>query len=150
MSTAIKEINARQILDSRGNPTIEVEVKLFSGINGVASVPSGASTGKFEAVELRDNEPSNYDGKRMHRMHHKCDDYNVPFVVNQNRYNILDRLVEQNGLKKECAGKEKGLVAFSPLAQGRLSSKFKNGIQKIHAFTVVRIISSISALTKCS
>ena len=59
MSTAIKEINARQILDSRGNPTIEVEVKLFSGINGVASVPSGASTGKFEAVELRDNEPNN-------------------------------------------------------------------------------------------
>lgn len=73
---------------------------------------------------------SNYDGKRMHRMHHKCDDYNVPFVVNQNRYNILDRLVEQNGLKKECAAKEKGLVAFSPLAQGRLSSKFKNGIPK--------------------
>lgn len=71
---------------------------------------------------------SNYDGKKMHRMYHKCDDYNVPFVVNQNRYNILDRQVEYNSLKKECFSKHKGLVAFSPLAQGRLSDKFRNGI----------------------
>ena len=63
MTTQIKEIHARQILDSRGNPTLEVEVKLFSGINGVASVPSGASTGKFEAVELRDNDKNRFMGK---------------------------------------------------------------------------------------
>ena len=55
MTTQIKEIHARQILDSRGNPTLEVEVKLFSGVSGIASVPSGASRGKYEAVELRDN-----------------------------------------------------------------------------------------------
>ena len=52
MST-IASIHARQILDSRGNPTVEVEVALESGAQGVAAVPSGASTGEFEAVELR-------------------------------------------------------------------------------------------------
>lgn len=71
---------------------------------------------------------SNYDGKTIHRMHHKCHDFNVPFVVNQNRYNILDRQIEKNDLKKECHDKHKGLVAFSPLAQGRLSDKFRHGV----------------------
>ncbi|MBQ8076867.1 MAG: aldo/keto reductase [Eubacterium sp.] len=73
---------------------------------------------------------SNYDGKKMHRMHHRCEDYNVPFIINQNRYSILDRTVERNGLKRQCRKKEKGLIAFSPLAQGRLSHKFKDGIPK--------------------
>ena len=50
----IKEVAAREILDSRGNPTVEVEVKLDNGFIGRAAVPSGASTGAFEAVELRD------------------------------------------------------------------------------------------------
>ena len=53
---SIDAIHARQILDSRGNPTVEVEVVLDDGSHGVAGVPSGASTGAFEAVELRDNE----------------------------------------------------------------------------------------------
>ena len=52
--SAIQRIHARQILDSRGNPTVEVEVTLESGACGLAAVPSGASTGEFEAVELRD------------------------------------------------------------------------------------------------
>jgi enolase len=52
--SAIREVHARQILDSRGNPTVEVEVRLESGAHGRAAVPSGASTGEFEAVELRD------------------------------------------------------------------------------------------------
>ena len=55
MST-IKTIHGRQILDSRGNPTVEVEVTLESGASGWAAVPSGASTGEFEAVELRDGD----------------------------------------------------------------------------------------------
>src|SRR3954468_2484847 len=52
--SGISSIHARQILDSRGNPTVEVEVALESGARGLAAVPSGASTGEFEAVELRD------------------------------------------------------------------------------------------------
>ncbi|HTQ61209.1 MAG TPA: phosphopyruvate hydratase [Candidatus Solibacter sp.] len=59
----IKELDAIEILDSRGNPTIEVVVRLESGAIGVAKVPSGASTGKREAVELRDGDPKRYGGK---------------------------------------------------------------------------------------
>ena len=58
----IKAIRAREILDSRGNPTLEAEVELDNGTLGVAAVPSGASTGKYEAVELRDNDRSRYNG----------------------------------------------------------------------------------------
>ncbi len=58
-------MHARQILDSRGNPTVEVEVTLESGASGRAAVPSGASTGQFEAVELRDGEQSVYGGKSV-------------------------------------------------------------------------------------
>ncbi len=63
MSTAIVDIVAREILDSRGNPTIEVDVQLENGIVGRAAVPSGASTGENEAVELRDGDKSRYGGK---------------------------------------------------------------------------------------
>ena len=61
--TAIVDIHARQILDSRGNPTIEVDVTLEDGAFGRAAVPSGASTGAHEAVELRDGDKSRYGGK---------------------------------------------------------------------------------------
>jgi len=59
---SIESVKAREILDSRGNPTIEVEVVLVDGTAGVAAVPSGASTGKHEAVELRDGDKSRYGG----------------------------------------------------------------------------------------
>ena len=61
--TAIIDIRGREILDSRGNPTVEVEVALESGIMGRAAVPSGASTGAHEAVELRDGDKHRYGGK---------------------------------------------------------------------------------------
>ncbi len=61
--SAIVDITARQILDSRGNPTVEVDVTLESGAKGRAAVPSGASTGAYEAVELRDGDKSRYNGK---------------------------------------------------------------------------------------
>lgn len=59
----IKKIFGREILDSRGNPTVEVEVELMSGTKALAAVPSGASTGSYEALELRDNVPTRYEGK---------------------------------------------------------------------------------------
>jgi len=61
--TTIVETRAREILDSRGNPTVEAEVALLSGATGRAAVPSGASTGEYEAVELRDESPKRYNGK---------------------------------------------------------------------------------------
>lgn len=71
---------------------------------------------------------SNYDGHTMHKMHHRCDDYNVPFIINQNRYSIFDRTIEENDLKSEAVSKKKGIIAFSPLAQGLLSDKYADGI----------------------
>jgi enolase len=61
-TTSIKSLTAREILDSRGNPTVEVQVVLTDGSIGVAAIPSGASTGKHEAMELRDNDRSRYGG----------------------------------------------------------------------------------------
>src|SRR3990167_9344430 len=65
--SAIAEIRAREILDSRGNPTGEVEVELESGAMGRAAVPSGASTGAHEAVELRDGDKKRYFGKGVRK-----------------------------------------------------------------------------------
>ena len=62
MSTIV-EVHAREILDSRGNPTVEVEVVTEQGFFGRAAVPSGASTGEYEAHELRDGDKERYNGK---------------------------------------------------------------------------------------
>src|SRR5437762_13560264 len=66
-STTISHIQAREILDSRGNPTVEVDVRVESGAFGRAAVPSGASTGEHEAVELRDGEKSRFAGKGVRK-----------------------------------------------------------------------------------
>lgn len=75
----IANINARQILDSRGNPTVEVEVYTTQGVVGRAAVPSGASTGAYEAVELRDNDKTKYLGKGVLQAVH-----NVNSVIDEN------------------------------------------------------------------
>jgi len=67
MSTFIKKVQAREILDSRGNPTVEVEVTLDDGAWGRAAVPSGASTGVYEALELRDGDKARYQGKGVQK-----------------------------------------------------------------------------------
>ena len=63
----IDDLNAIQVLDSRGNPTVQVTVRLESGIEGMAMVPSGASTGSFEAVELRDGDMQSYNGLSVYK-----------------------------------------------------------------------------------
>ena len=67
MKTSIKNINAREILDSRGNPTVEVDLILEDGSFGRAAVPSGASTGEYEANELRDGDRNRYLGKGVQK-----------------------------------------------------------------------------------
>lgn len=71
---------------------------------------------------------SNYDGPTMKKMAALLKEYRVPFLINQNRYSIFDRTIEKNGLKQAAAGEEKGIIAFSPLAQGLLTDKYLNGI----------------------
>src|SRR5437762_10896426 len=66
-SEAIESVHAREILDSRGTPTIEVDIRLQGGTLGRAAVPSGASTGTYEAHELRDGDPRRYGGKGVQR-----------------------------------------------------------------------------------
>lgn len=71
---------------------------------------------------------SNYDGPTMTRAARILEELHVPFVINQNRYSILDRTIEKNGLKAAANENGKGIIAFSPLAQGRLTDRYLNGI----------------------
>lgn len=77
----IENVKAREILDSRGNPTVEAEVTLESGVKGRASVPSGASTGEHEALELRDGDASRYGGKGVLRAVDNVNTVICPAVV---------------------------------------------------------------------
>jgi len=79
--SAIIEINARQILDSRGNPTVEADVMLDSGVTGRAAVPSGASTGENEALELRDGDADRYGGKGVEKAVAAIEDEIQPEVI---------------------------------------------------------------------
>ncbi len=79
----IADINAREILDSRGNPTLEVDVLLDGGSVGRAAVPSGASTGQFEAVELRDGDKSRYLGKGVLKAVQNVNDIIAPALLDQ-------------------------------------------------------------------
>ncbi len=71
---------------------------------------------------------SNYDGATLERATKILDELKVPFIINQNRYNILDRTIENNGLKSTAERLGKGIICFSPLAQGMLSDRYFNGI----------------------
>ncbi len=77
----IQDIHAREILDSRGNPTVEVEVTLENGVMGRASVPSGASTGENEALELRDGDKSRFGGKGVAKAVANVNDKITPAIV---------------------------------------------------------------------
>lgn len=71
---------------------------------------------------------SNYDGPTLEKATKILEDYKCPFIINQNRYSIFDRTIENNGLKETAAKLEKGIIAFSPLAQGLLTNRYLNGI----------------------
>ena len=77
----IKNVFAREILDSRGNPTVEVDVILESGIIGRASVPSGASTGSREALELRDNDSTRFMGKGVLKAVNNVNNIIAPKII---------------------------------------------------------------------
>ena len=89
----IKSITGREILDSRGNPTIEAEVLLESGVTGIASVPSGASTGEHEAIELRDGDPSRYGGKGVLKAVANINDVIAPALEGMSAFDqrLIDR-----------------------------------------------------------
>ena len=88
--SAILDIVAREILDSRGNPTIEVDVILESGFDGRASIPSGASTGEHEAIELRDGDAHRYLGKGVQRAAANVNERIAPELIGMD---VLDQMV---------------------------------------------------------
>ena len=71
---------------------------------------------------------SNYNGETLEKACAILDEFHVPFVINQNRYSIFDRTIEQNGLKETAVRLNRGIIAFSPLAQGLLTNRYLNGI----------------------
>ena len=82
----IIQVTGREILDSRGNPTIEAEVLLESGVKGVAAVPSGASTGENEALELRDGDPKRYGGKGVLKAVANINDKIAPAILGMSAF----------------------------------------------------------------
>ena len=91
---------------------------------------------------------SNYDGETMKRARHMLRELNCPFVINQNRYSIFDRTIEKNGLLKEAGENKKGIIVFSPLAQGLLTDRYLRGIPEDSRIKKSGIFLKESALTE--
>ena len=109
----ITQVNAREVMDSRGNPTVEVEVFTESGAFGRAIVPSGASTGEYEAVELRDGDKSRYLGKGVLKAVE-----NVNTVIAQElegQYSVLDQVVIDNALIELDGTENKGKLGANAI-----------------------------------
>lgn len=116
--TKIKSIFAREILDSRGNPTLETKVELSDGSIGIASVPSGASTGSFEALELRDNNPQRYYGMGVLKAVGNVNDKIASRLINMDPFsqNDIDRiLIELDGTPNKS---KLGANAILSVSQG--------------------------------
>src|SRR3990172_9088486 len=98
--SAIEDVHAREILDSRGQPTIEVEVYLDDGSEGRAAVPSGASTGTHEAVELRDKDKTRYGGKGVLKAVNNVEEIIAPELLTwdaTDQVGIDERMIELDG-----------------------------------------------------
>ena len=104
--SAIVDIVGREVLDSRGNPTVECDVLLESGVMGRAAVPSGASTGSREAIELRDGDTSRYLGKGVLKAVEHITDISSRLIVNQAalklKYDVIQPMLDAfaNAIKK--------------------------------------------------
>ncbi len=100
----IEEVKALEILDSRGNPTVQVEVITADGSNGIAMVPSGASTGAFEAVELRDGDKSRYLGKGVSKAVSNVNEIIAPELEGMNAFDQVEldkKLIELDGTENK-------------------------------------------------
>ncbi len=124
--TAITDIRARQILDSRGNPTVEADVELAGGAIGRAAVPSGASTGEHEAVELRDGDKSRYLGKGTLKAVENIEEQIAPELAGMDALDqiSLDRcMIELDGTKNKSKLGANALLAVSLAAANAAASQ---------------------------
>ena len=126
--TKIKNIYAREILDSRGNPTVEVELTLESGIKEIASVPSGASTGKKEAIELRDGDENRYHGKGVQKAVSNVNNILKPLLIGKDCLN--QREIDNIMIKADNTYNKSNLGANAilgvSLANMKAAAKAKN------------------------
>ncbi|SEM63635.1 enolase [Mesobacillus persicus] len=110
----ISDVYAREVLDSRGNPTVEVEVYTESGAFGRALVPSGASTGEYEAVELRDGDKSRYLGKGVLKAVENVNEIIAPFLVGE-EFNVLDQVGVDQALIELDGTENKGKLGANAI-----------------------------------
>ena len=138
----ISKIHARQILDSRGNPTVEADVYLENGIMGRAAVPSGASTGINEAVELRDNDPKIYGGKSVLKAVQNVNTEISSALIGMEVYNqkeIDEKMIELDGVPNKARLGANAILSVS-LACAYAAAKAKN--QPLYSY-----ISSLNGYT---
>lgn len=127
MNNTIKDIKAREILDSRGNPTVEADVTLNNGITATASVPSGASTGQREALELRDND-NRYMGKGVQKAVNNVNSIIKPALIglNVNDQELIDKtMIELDGTETKSKLGANAILAVS-MAALKAASKTNN------------------------
>ena len=121
LDTAIESIQAREILDSRGRPTIEAEVYLANGVVGLAQVPSGASTGSFEAHELRDDDKNRYGGKGVLKAVDNVEQKIAPALANLDA--IDQALVDQTMIDLDGSPNKSNLGANAILGVSLATAK---------------------------
>ncbi len=140
--TEIVAIHAREVLDSRGNPTVEAEVRLSSGAYGRAMVPSGASTGEHEALELRDGDEARYLGKGVTRAIANIQEQIAPEIINldASEQAMIDNvMLEIDGTPNKATLGANAMLAVS-LATSRAAAE-------AHALPLYRYLGGVSALT---
>ena len=142
MSTYIEDVYARQILDSRGNPTVEVDVKLTNGVRGRAAVPSGASTGIFEALELRDGDKSKYMGKSVQKAVDNVNNLIAPELIGEkasHQKEIDTFMIDMDGTENKSKLGANAILGVS-LAVAKAASK-------AYGMSLYRYLGGINALT---
>ena len=130
----IADVKALEVLDSRGNPTVQVEVVTIDGSCGVAMVPSGASTGSFEAVELRDGDKSRYLGKGVLTAVKNVNEIVAPELAGMNVYDqaAIDKtLIEIDGTENKAKLGANATLGVS-LAVARAAEFFRYDIIQLH------------------
>ena len=149
----IENVHAREILDSRGNPTVEIEVSLKSGIIGRASVPSGASTGENEALELRDGDKNRYGGKGVLKAVENVNQVIAPALVGFSalEQRAIDyKMLELDGTKtKSNLGANAILGVSLAVAHAAEQIKFlEKGIKMGAANSILIKVNQIGSLTE--
>ena len=129
----IETISALEILDSRGNPTVQVTVRLDSGTTAIAAVPSGASTGDREAVELRDGDKKRYGGKGVRKAVENVHKHIFPVLKGTcvfDQVGIDQRMIELDGTPNKAKLGANAILGVSiAVARGRLSGIKSSALQ---------------------